>query len=244
MTDSPSESRRRAHRVIVSQAVLGESIAIENYARMIPVADSTDQRLQLLEDAWNERKHLLTFRRIAEDHGVDVADVREDPYWDRVRVAFRERIDAGDMVGCSLIQDVVLECYAIVLYEALAPVVDEATADKVARIAAEEHEHLGHGIAWLAEAVQVDPALAEAAVEFANERVARPLSEWVRSDDCQPICAVCGAVGGVCAKEDLRGEGLDVEGLQPAFADAYGKALRRAGLPAASVARWLARLVV
>lgn len=238
-----TDARRRAHRVIVSQAVLGESIAIENYARMIPIADSTDQRLQLLEDAWNERKHLLTFRRVAEDLGVDVADVKEDPYWDRVRAAFRERVAAEDMVGCSTIQDVVLECYAIVLYEALAPVVDGDVADKVARIATEEREHLEHGVAWLAEAVAVDPELATAAVEFANERVARPLTEWVQSDDCQPICAVCGAVGGVCAKEDLRGEGLDVEGLQPAFAREYGQALRRAGLPAASVSRWLARLV-
>ena len=69
------------------------------------------------------------------------------------------------------------------------------------------------------------------------------LAGWVKVEDCQPICGVCGMVGGACGKEELREAGVDVEQFQPAFADVYGDALRQIGLPPERVMRWLARLL-
>lgn len=230
----------RVHRIIASQAVTGEHVGIEHYAAMIGLASDPAVRLAFLEDAWREGHHVRAMTEVAEQLGLTVEIVDQDPYWDRVRAAFRERAAAGDLLGCRVVQDVVLESYAVALYEQLAPVVEDDVTEKIARIAADEREHLAHGVRALA---SEDPERAFAAVEFANERVARVLAEWVRPDDCQPVCAVCGAVGGVCAKEDLAAAGMDVPGLETAFAQVYGRALRDAGLPPERVSRWLARLL-
>lgn len=235
---------QRFYRIVTTQAVLGETVGIDHYARMIPLARDQGERLALLEDAWRERVHLLTMKEIAASVGVDVAQVEPagDPYWREVRSAFVERAQSDDLKGMYVIQDVVLEAYAVVLYDKLSAVLEAPFASKVARIADDERGHLANGVRELAAAYAADPEGTLERVEFANERAARVLATWVQVDDCQPVCAACGMVGGVCAKEDLRAAGLDVEALQPAFADVYGEALRAAGLPVERVSRWLARL--
>lgn len=238
------EQYQRFYRIVTSQAVVGETVGIDHYARMIGLARDPAERLALLEDAWRERAHLRSMEEVARQVGVDpaIAEARRDPYWRQIRAAFDEQAAAGDLPALYVIQDVVLEAYALVLYEALAKVLEGGHGERAARIADDEAAHLAAGVRELAAAYAAEPERTLARVEFANERVARVLATWVQVDDCQPICGVCGMVGGVCAKEDLRAAGIDVEALQPTFADRYGDALRAAGLPPERVARWLARL--
>lgn len=233
----------RVDRVVVSQAVAGEAVGLEHYARMVALATDLDDKLDLVDEAAKERAHLLAMRRAAERAGVTVADGGPDPYWSRVREAFDERAADGDLATCSVIQDVVLECYAVVLYEAIAPIASPEIGRVAARIANDERDHLAHGVRRLAEAAGQDLDGTKARVELANERVARVLAGWVAPEDCSPVCAVCGAIDGICAKEDLRTAGLATARLRPAFVQLYGRSLRDAGLPAADVTRWLARLL-
>ncbi|MEQ1569017.1 MAG: long-chain fatty aldehyde decarbonylase [Myxococcota bacterium] len=241
MNLEPSDPRyARVHRIITSQAVTGEHVGIEHYAAMIGLTDDPAERLALVDDAWSERRHVAVMADAAERLGLALAVARDDPYWSRVRAAFRERVDARDLLGCRVIQDVVLESYAVALYEQLVPVVEPWLSERLARIAADERAHLATGV----EALRAEaPERVDAAVELANERVARVLAEWVRPTDCAPVCAVCGEVGGGCAKDDLKAAGMDVAGLDAAFVEVYGRALRDAGLPPERVARWLARLL-
>ena len=235
---------QRFYRTITSQAVVGETVGIEHYARMIPLARGQAERLSLLDDAWREGVHLRAMQSIAAKIGVDVAQVEvdADPYWRDVSAAFVERAKQDDLLGMYVIQDVVLEAYALVLYDALAAALEEPHSTTVQRIADDEREHLANGVRELRRAFASDPEGTIERVDFANERVAKVLAGWVQVEDCKPVCAVCGVVGGECAKDDLRAAGVDVEMLQPAFADAYGDALRAAELPMENVTRWLARL--
>src|SRR5688572_30420221 len=109
------------HQTIVSHSITGEAIAIEHYARMIPLARSIEERLELVEDAYHERTHLLSMRKVASDVSVEPKIVMDDAYWGPVRSAFNECADAKDIEGCYIIQDIVLESYAVVLYDALVP---------------------------------------------------------------------------------------------------------------------------
>lgn len=231
------------YRLFTSQAVLGESVGIQHYAQMIPLARTNRERLHLLEDAWRERAHLLSMQEVAKRAGVVVAEPKTDPYWSKVMAAFREKVAEADLLGLYVIQDIVLEAYAVVLYESLLPVLDDKSASAVTVIAADEREHLATGIRVLADAYSKDPEGTVERVNFANERVASVLAGWVKVEDCVPVCGVCGMVGGSCGKDDLRAAGVDVEQFQPAFAEVYGDALREAGLPPESVMRWLARLL-
>jgi fatty aldehyde decarbonylase len=236
-------SRARIQRIIASQAITGESVGIDHYARMIPLARSQADRLSFLEDAWRERQHLLAVQDIAAKAGWSIEDGRDDPYWSRVRAAFEECAARGDLLGCRVVQDVVLECFAVSLYRLLAPHVDPPLSARFELIADDEATHLAQGLEHLGRAVREEPERAEASVEFANERVARVLAEWLGPSSCAPVCGICGKVGGGCLKPDLDAIEVDRSRMRGDFANRYGQALRTAAFPPARMARWLARLL-
>ena len=227
------------YRDVVAHSVTGEAVGIEHYSRMIPLARSLDERLDLLEDAYHEKLHLMAMREVGHRLGVpEKADI-DGPYWRKIREAFRSRADAGDLLGCYVMQDIVLETFAVVLYEAVLPGSDPFAAERIRVIAAEERDHLAHGIHALGEAHGTDQAGLEQRVDYATERVARVLAEWIGPEECGPHCGVCNAE---CAKLDLHLLGVDMPATQGRFVGEYGAALRAIGFPASQVTRWLAQL--
>jgi fatty aldehyde decarbonylase len=235
-------SYARVHRIILSQALTGESVGIEHYARMIPLATDLDERLRLLDDAWRERQHLESMREVASRLGLVIDEARDDPYWSRVKSAFAECASSGDLLACIVIQDLVLECFAVVLYEALVPCVEPFIAERLKQVADDERTHLTQGVKMVRAAYGRNPDTTFRLIEFANERVARVLAEWIKPQNCSPICGVCGQVGGGCAKPDLELLELNMSRMQSMFVSRYGEVLRETGVPTGQVTRWLARL--
>lgn len=227
------------YREVISHSVTGEAVGIEHYSRMIPLTGSIEERLDLLEDAYREKQHLLGMRQVAERMGLMPKTDLEGFYWRRVRAAFRERAEAGDLLCCYLMQDIVLETFAVVMYEAVIPGSTPFAAQMVRGIAGEERTHLAHGIKALRNVYEQDPEGMRERVSFANERVAKVLAEWTRPDQCGTSCGVC---TNTCAKHDLPLLEVDMASVQARFLDDYGRALREIGLPAADVTRWLAQL--
>lgn len=234
----------RINRIIVSQAYTGEAVGIEHYARMVAIATRLDEQLGLLEDAWRERHHLMAMKVLADRMGCTPEDGRGDSYWSRVRVAFDECADRDDLLGCYVIQDIILECFALTLYERLAPHVDGAIRDSFIAIAKDERGHLQKGMERVRSAYEADPEGTFQRIEFGNDRVARVLAAWIRPEDCAPVCGVCGKVGGRCAKPELEALKVDMIRIRASFIGTYGSVLREVGLPPATVTRWLARLFV
>jgi fatty aldehyde decarbonylase len=239
---SPEDPRYPlVYRDVIAHSVTGEAIGIEHYSRMIPLGRSIDERLDLLEDAYHEKLHLLGMREIAEKLDVPVKSDIDGFYWRQIREAFRERADAGDLLGCYVMQDIILETFAVILYDAVLPGSDPFAAERVRMIADEERQHLAHGIEALRAICEQDLEGMRERVEFANQRVARVLAEWTGPDECGPHCGVCNTT---CAKLDLNLLGVDMRAVQARFVTDYGRALREIGMPPADVTRWLARLPV
>lgn len=235
---------RSAHRLILGQAITGELVAIENYARMIPLARSTDDKLALLEEAMHERGHIRILHGLGKVLDLGVIDgAAFDPYWSRVRAAMDEIVARADLDAARFVQDFILECYAVTLYRAVIPHVEPVFRRKLETIADDEQAHLLGGIAAFAGLLGSDRARALEVLDFGHERVARVLAEWIAPSDCRPLCGVCGALGDRCGKPLLEEIQLDTSRLAADFADVYGGALRDAGLSPAEALRYVAELV-
>ena len=241
--DESHERFGATYRTLLSHVVSGEAVGIEHYAQMIPIARSLEERVALLEDAWSEKRHLQSILSVASALGVTAHVAIDDEYWGVVRAAFRARAAASDLAACYVIQDVVLECLAVTFYEALIPGVQPGVAARLAAIARDEREHLEHGTAIAAEFFAADRSGFAERVEYANERVGRPLAEWLRPRDCQPVCGVCSITRGSCFKESLELVDVDLKAARGGFTALYGKTLRDIGFSPAEVTRWIARLV-
>ena len=235
---------RSAHRLILGQAITGELVAIENYARMIPLARSTEEKLALLDEAVHERGHIRILHGLGKVLDLGAIDgALFDPYWARVRAAMDEIVARADLAAARFVQDFVLECYAVTLYGAVAPHVEPVFRRRLEAIAEDEHAHLVGGIATFATLLASDRARAIAILDFGHTRVARVLAEWIAPSECRPLCGVCGSLGDRCGKPLLKEIQLDTSRLAADFADVYGGALRQAGLTPAEALRYIAELV-
>jgi fatty aldehyde decarbonylase len=233
---------RSVYGAILSHIVTGEIVGMEHYARMIPLARNPCERLEILGDAWHEGLHLSSVLDVAEHLGLDVTWALNDAYWGGVRISFEERVAVGDLTGCHVIQDLILESFAVALYGAILPGLQLEVGECLAAILNDEREHLVHGAAALRRIVEEDPSGAAARVESSNDRVARLLAHWLRPSDCAPVCGVCGALRRTCLKPDLELLGVDLVKARAGFLATYGHALREAGFSPARVMRWLVRL--
>jgi fatty aldehyde decarbonylase len=231
------------YRTLLSHIVTGESVGIEHYSRMVPLARTVRERIELVDAAHDERGHLVSILQAAQSLGIATEWAADDVYWGAVRSTFKEAADAGDLLACYVIQDVVLEVFAVTLYDAVQDGLEGSVASRVAAIAADERRHLADGIAALRSQVDRDDAGLRPRIEAANESVARVLAEWLRDGDCAIACGVCMKTRGSCFKDDLGLFGVDLGRTRARFLSLYGESLRGLGFTPAMVTRWLARLV-
>jgi hypothetical protein len=80
MIDSTDPRYPRVYQDVIAHSVTGEAVGIEHYSRMIPLARSIDERLDLLEDAYHEKLHLLSMREVADRLQVPVKADLDGPY--------------------------------------------------------------------------------------------------------------------------------------------------------------------
>jgi len=233
----------RAHRLILAQAITGELVAVENYARMIVLASTSADKLSLLDEALHERGHIRVLYGLGKLFELPANEgVVDDPYWSRVREAMDELVQSADLEAARFVQDVVLECYAVSLYRAVIPHVEPVVRKRLEAIASDEEGHLRGGIAAFADLLERDRARAVRILDFGHARVARVLAEWVAPSECRPVCGVCGSLGGGCGKRRLEDIHVDTARLAAEFGAVYGEALREAGLGPAQAIRYVAEI--
>src|SRR5258705_312785 len=75
------------------------------------------------------------------------------PYWRRLRQAFLRYVDAGDRIACLIIQEVMLESFAVSMYHAVADEAHEEMAKVFRAIGDEEEGHVDHAIGELQDAL-------------------------------------------------------------------------------------------
>jgi fatty aldehyde decarbonylase len=214
---------------IVSNAVAGELVATNNYAEMVPLVKDADTKLYLLHEATEEAGHAKTLMGLCKRLGIPVADHIVEPEWHNVRKAFSTAAAKGSLATCIIIQDLMLETMAVVLYRTLAGLDDARTDSETTRVALalhdDETEHLDWGSNKIKEMARESPGEINEALAWAHHNTMPHMFHLVR-DGCDTLCSVLGVECGTFHIEEIS---TDLETVRINALDAYIETLDRAG---------------
>ena len=135
---------------VLAQAMTGELVAAMNYASLSEICDDPEEVTDALEHAQIERGHAAAFAAAGRKIGVVVVNNVDAKLWKRLRDAFMRCISEHDVVGCVIVQEIMLESFAVANYARVARVAPGSLGVTFASIAAEEETHIDHAIARLA----------------------------------------------------------------------------------------------
>ena len=240
--DKPLHSPEEYPRVyadILSQAVTGELIGMQNYASLVELCDDVEEQMEAVEHSANELGHAMAFRSTAERLGVDIIVNTGAPYWGRIRDAYLEHARTGDHSACLIIQEVMLEAFAVSMYHAVADVTDGEVGRIFRAIGVEEESHLEHAIDELRAELEKDRDAFEEKMHRLHEQVMTVLAEMVAAEDSVGHCELC---AGECVKSSLHHIGLSSSGLRGKALSFYLTTLDRIGVRGEKSLKWVANL--
>jgi fatty aldehyde decarbonylase len=224
---------------ILSQSITGELIGMLNFASLAGVVDDVEEMMEAVEHADNERHHAEGFAAAAKVMGVEVIVDPSAPYWSRIRQAFLKWAQQGDMIACFVIQEVMLESFAVSMYEAVSKAAKGDLADLYGSIADEEREHLEHAIEILQNEYRRDATGFTRKVHEIHDDVMSVLGEMVAKTDIGGECGLC---HGTCLKETMHHVDLNISDLRGRALNFYLRSLDRIGLPGEETLIWVANL--
>jgi fatty aldehyde decarbonylase len=224
---------------ILSQAITGELIGMTNYAAMVRLYEDAEGQREALAHAASELRHSECFRRAARDIGVTPIENPQAPNWHRTRTAFLRHVDAGDRVACIVIQEVMLESFAVAMYRAVAEVAPDGLAKVFRAIGREEESHVDHAIEELRTVFAADPDAFESKVEGLHFEVMSTLADMVAEKGSVGHCGLC---RGSCVKNSLLQVGLDRASLRGRALNQYLRTLDRIGVRGERSLAWVAGL--
>ena len=134
---------------VLAQAMTGELIAAMNYTSLSEICDDPEEVADALEHAEGERGHAAAFAAEGRKIGVDVPNNVDAKHWKRLREAFMRCITERDFIGCLIVQEIMLESFAVASYARVGKVAPGSLGQTFARIAAEEEDHVDHAMSIL-----------------------------------------------------------------------------------------------
>lgn len=210
---------------IVSNTISGEIMAVENYSEMVPLMAGTDAKIETVKQALEESKHIRMLASLGKRLGYPVKTEIVEPQWLNIRGHFSAAAQRRDLAACLIIQDLMTETMAIVLYKTLDRGTDPDTAQVARLILADELEHLDIGVRRIGAMLQADPDAVHRALVWAHHRVMPELFSMI-STSCHSLCAElsvdCGGIG-------LDSIATDIEQLRVEALDAYMATLDAVG---------------
>src|SRR6266850_6553339 len=126
---------------VLAQAVTGELVAAMNYADLAGTCDDPEEAEEAREHAAIERSHAAAFMAAGRKLGVDVVSNVDGKHWKRLREAFTRCVAERDTIGCLIVQEIMLESFALASYARVANVAPESLARDFGAIALDEQEH-------------------------------------------------------------------------------------------------------
>lgn len=202
---------------IVSNAIAGEIMAIENYSDMVPLMPDVPAKIEAIEQAAEETKHIQMLSTLGSrlDFGVQRRIV--EPPWHEIRRQFRRAVKKKDLAACLIMQDLMTETMAIMLYKTLAGEADTdpRTAKVAETILADELDHLEIGITRVKALLAEDPDAVHESLIWAHHKVMPELFSMI-STSCDSLCDElsldCGSLRLASLRTDLdtlRARALD-----------------------------------
>jgi fatty aldehyde decarbonylase len=226
---------------ILAQAVTGELMAAMNYTSLSTICDDSEEVAEALEHAAGEHGHAAAFAAEGRKIGVDVPSNINARYWKRIREAFMRSIAERDFMGCLIIQEIMLEAFAVASYSRVGKAAPGSLGKTFAAIAAEEEEHIGHALDILRAERARDPQRFDDKVYRLHLDVMTTLTQMVAKECRNGQCDLC---HGSCVKPSLSEVGLTTAELRGASLQHYLKTLDALGLPGEVTLQWVAQLPV
>ena len=224
---------------ILSQAITGELIGMSNFASLCGVIDDVDEKMEASEHSNCERAHAEGFINIAKKYNYEPLINLDGYYWKNVRECFLKYANQKDFIGCIIIQEVMLECFAVSMYKDVGEALEGEIGELFAAISKEEQEHIEHSIDLLQAEMNKDPEGFYKKVEQIHLDCMTILGEWTAKSDLKGHCGVC---KGTCMKESLHYAGLDLAAVRGNALNLYVKTLDRIGLPGEKTLQWIINL--
>jgi rubrerythrin len=226
---------------ILSQAMTGEMLAVLNYASLAEICEDPHELAEALEHSEGERGHAAAFAAEGRKLGIEVINNVDAKHWKKLRQAFLRRIAERDWIGCLIVQEIMLESFAVASYARVGRVGKGSLGKVFAAIAAEEGEHVDHAMDILRSERARDPQAFDEKLHGLHLEVMTTLAEMLAKDCRTGHCEVC---HGSCVKPALPDVSLSAAELRGASLEQYLKTLDQLGLPGEVTLQWVAQLPV
>lgn len=226
---------------ILAQAMTGELLAAMNYASLSEICDDPAEVADALEHAEGERGHAASFAAEGRKIGVDVANNVDAKHWKRLREAFMARIAERDFIGCLIVQEIMLESFAVASYARVGKVAPGSLGQTFARIAAEEEDHVEHAMSILRAERARDAQRFDDKVYRLHLEVMTTLARMLAKECRDGHCEVCHSS---CVKPSLIEVRLSAAELRGASLQQYLKTLDMLGIPGEVTLAWVTQLPV
>ena len=226
---------------VLAQAMTGELIAAMNYTSLSKICDDPEEVADALEHAEGERGHAAAFAAEGRKIGVDVPNNVDAKHWKRLREAFMRCIAERDFIGCLIVQEIMLESFAVASYARVGKVAPGSLGQTFTRIAAEEEGHVDHAMSILRAERALDPQRFDDKVYRLHLDVMTTLAKMLAKECKDGHCEVCHAS---CVKPSLFDISLSAAELRGASLQQYLKTLDMLGLPGEVTLAWMTQLPV
>ncbi len=226
---------------VLAQAMTGELVAAMNYTALAKICDDPAELAEALEHAAGEQGHAAAFAAEGRKIGVEVHNNVDAKYWKRLRDAFLRCVSERDLIGCLIVQEIMLESFAVASYARVGRVAPGSLGRTFASIAAEEQEHIDHALAILKAERARDPERFDDKVRRLHFDVMTTLAEMLQRECKDGHCEVC---HDNCVKPALPHISLTPAELRGASLQHYLKTLDSLGLPGDVTLAWVTQLPV
>ena len=226
---------------VLAQSVTGELVAAMNYTALAEICDDPEEIEEALEHAAIERAHAAAFTAAGRKLGVDVVSNVDGKHWKRLRESFMQCVAERDYVACLIVQEIMLESFALASYTRVANVAPESLARVFGAIAADEREHADHALAILKAERDANPQAFDEKLHRLHLEVMTTLAKMLARECKDGHCEVCQFS---CVKPALFDVSLSAAQLRGASLQQYLKTLDALGLPGEVTLAWIAQLPV
>src|SRR6202035_5779413 len=226
---------------VLAQAMTGELLAAMNYTSLSEICDDPAEAADALEHSECERGHAARFAAEGRKIGVEVSNNVDAKHWKRLRDAFLRCITERDFIGCLIVQEIMLESFAVASYSRVREVAPGSLGQTFAGIAAEEGEHVDHAMSILRAQRAQDTQRFDDKVYRLHLEVMTTLAQMLAKECKDGHCEVCHAS---CVKPSLFDVRLSAAELRGASLQQYLKTLDMLGIPGEVTLTWVAQLPV
>jgi rubrerythrin len=226
---------------VLAQALTGELVAAMNYTSLAEICADSAEVAEALEHAEAERGHAAAFAAEGRAIGLDVPNNVEARHWKRLRDSFMRCISERDPIGCLIVQEIMLESFAVASYARVGRVAPGRLGQTFASIAAEEKEHMDHAMGILRRERARDAQLFDDKVHRLHVDVMTTLAAMLAKECKDGHCELCHSS---CVKPSLSQVSLSAAELRGASLQQYLKTLDVLGIPGEATLAWVAQLPV